>query len=174
MSLLLFTICGVGARALGMAQPVNPLLEGFSVGCEGMDQPCWYGIVPGKTGTAEALSKLQQMGFEANPDGFGYRFSATGCSMILLSDVGAVGVDYYTVQGVSLFGLYECSTLRIGDVAPVNVKGLNLSPYTGLYLIVEASEAIVSLSQTLSVTAIYGRRNRLSLQSRIDQIVIHE
>lgn len=28
---------------LGSTQPPNPMLEGFTVGCEGKPQPCWYG-----------------------------------------------------------------------------------------------------------------------------------
>jgi hypothetical protein len=45
--------------ALGSAQPPNPALEGFIIGCEGRPQPCWYGIMPGVTTEAEAETLMQ-------------------------------------------------------------------------------------------------------------------
>jgi hypothetical protein len=36
----------MAARALGGTQPTHPALRGFTEGCEGKPQPCWYGIVP--------------------------------------------------------------------------------------------------------------------------------
>jgi hypothetical protein len=35
--------------AIGGTQSIHPALRGFIEGCEGIPQPCWYGIVPGVT-----------------------------------------------------------------------------------------------------------------------------
>jgi hypothetical protein len=53
----------MAARVLGSTQPPNPALEGFTVGCEGISQPCWYGIVPGETTLGETRSILARHGF---------------------------------------------------------------------------------------------------------------
>jgi hypothetical protein len=63
---LIFFALSLTARAFATTQPPNPnpALRGFTEGCEGKIQPCWYGIVPGKT-TAEATSeRLSQLGYE--------------------------------------------------------------------------------------------------------------
>lgn len=60
---LTFAVFSLAARALGSTQPANPALEGFTVGCEGKPQPCWYGIVPGVTTVEEASSLLQTSGY---------------------------------------------------------------------------------------------------------------
>jgi hypothetical protein len=39
----------VSARTIGVFQPPNPALQAFTTGCEDIPQPCWLGIVPGKT-----------------------------------------------------------------------------------------------------------------------------
>lgn len=58
-----FAVFNVAARAFGTLQPPNPALAGFTEGCEGKPQPCWYGIVPGVTTEAEAISRLELRGF---------------------------------------------------------------------------------------------------------------
>src|SRR5690242_4609279 len=45
-------LCGtfaLAARTLGASQPPNPALAAFTIGCEDQPQPCWFGVVPGKT-----------------------------------------------------------------------------------------------------------------------------
>jgi hypothetical protein len=45
------------APVLGSSQQIDPALAGFTEGCEGKAQPCWYGIVPGVT-TGDDVSAL--------------------------------------------------------------------------------------------------------------------
>jgi hypothetical protein len=51
------------ARAWGETQPPHPALRGFVEGCEGVPQPCWFGIVPGKTSIGEAVVLLGEKPF---------------------------------------------------------------------------------------------------------------
>lgn len=60
---LTFTAFSLAARVLGSTQPPNPALEGFTVGCEGKPQPCWYGIMPGVTTVEEAKQMLIAKGY---------------------------------------------------------------------------------------------------------------
>jgi hypothetical protein len=61
--IVLFTSLGFMLSALGSTQPIHPALRGFAEGCEGIPQPCWYGIVPGMT-TLEAVSILENLGYQ--------------------------------------------------------------------------------------------------------------
>jgi hypothetical protein len=55
---ILFVVFSLAARALGTTQPPNPALHGFMEGCEGKTQPCWYGIVPGKSKREYCITQL--------------------------------------------------------------------------------------------------------------------
>jgi len=59
----IFIALNIAARALGSTQPPNPALRGFTEGCEGKPQPCWYGIVMG-TPTQEAREILLNRGYK--------------------------------------------------------------------------------------------------------------
>ncbi|MFN8372088.1 MAG: hypothetical protein U0694_04340 [Anaerolineae bacterium] len=61
--MLTFAVCSFVLTALGSTQPIHPALRGFVEGCEGMPQPCWYGIVPGVTRGTDAIANLTQRGF---------------------------------------------------------------------------------------------------------------
>ena len=52
--ILLLTFTTFAVRAVGKTQPANTALQGFTEGCAGTPQPCWYGIVPGVTTVAES------------------------------------------------------------------------------------------------------------------------
>jgi hypothetical protein len=60
--IFVFTLLNLLTRAFGYAQPPNPALRGFSEGCAGKPQPCWYGIVPGVTTGREAETRLLKQG----------------------------------------------------------------------------------------------------------------
>jgi hypothetical protein len=49
--------------AIGSTQPIHPALRGFIEGCEGIPQPCWYGIVPGYTSLVEGLTIVETLEF---------------------------------------------------------------------------------------------------------------
>jgi hypothetical protein len=64
----IFITLSLMARALGTTQPPNPVLRGFTEGCEGQTQPCWYGIVPGVTKREYVITQLaKNMGYDIDP-----------------------------------------------------------------------------------------------------------
>jgi hypothetical protein len=62
--MLPFLALSLAARALGYAHPPNTSLDGFTVGCQGKPQPCWYGIVPHQTSVLIAQSVLEELGYQ--------------------------------------------------------------------------------------------------------------
>src|SRR5215213_2356821 len=56
------------ARFYGSLQSPNPLFEGFRVGCEDKPQPCWRGILIGKTHVEDALSLLYKLDYTTYAD----------------------------------------------------------------------------------------------------------
>jgi hypothetical protein len=61
--LALFTLTFT-ARVLGRTQS-PPLLGGFGQGCADKPSPCWNGIVPGETDSAEQARLMRQSGYVA-------------------------------------------------------------------------------------------------------------
>jgi hypothetical protein len=57
---ILLTV-SLAAKAIGSLQPPNPALRGFVEGCEDKPQPCWYGIVPGQTVTAQVVTTINAL-----------------------------------------------------------------------------------------------------------------
>ena len=62
--LILLLTVSIAGKAIGSLQPPNPVLRGFTEGCEGKAQPCWYGIVPGITDINEAQDLFNRLGVE--------------------------------------------------------------------------------------------------------------
>lgn len=60
---MLFILGSFILMTFGSTQPINPTLRGFIEGCEGIPQPCWYGIVPGVTNETDATANLTARGF---------------------------------------------------------------------------------------------------------------
>src|SRR5215211_8272264 len=60
---LVLAVTGLSARALGSTQPLNPALRGFTEGCEGKPQLCWYGIIVGETLIEDVFHILEQKGY---------------------------------------------------------------------------------------------------------------
>jgi hypothetical protein len=104
----------IGAKAVGALQPPNPALRGFVEGCMDQPQPCWYGVVPGKTIPPDTLTHLghyrvESPGSTGGPVIFGK--SVTNCNVdITLKDNGEE-VDFYFIEG-------NCN-LRLGDLLPI-------------------------------------------------------
>ncbi|MEZ4670296.1 MAG: hypothetical protein R3E39_20510 [Anaerolineae bacterium] len=59
----IFLLFSLSARALGSTQTPYSALAGFLTGCEDLPQPCWYGIVPGKTSLETARQILTRNGY---------------------------------------------------------------------------------------------------------------
>ncbi|MCA0457294.1 MAG: hypothetical protein LCI00_25205 [Chloroflexi bacterium] len=51
------------SHVIGSTQPINPVLRGFTEGCEGQPQPCWYGVVPGVMNLTEGADVLRTSGY---------------------------------------------------------------------------------------------------------------
>ncbi len=66
LALILITgLMAVTAPAIGTAQPPNPALQAFTTGCEDVPQPCWFGVIPGKT-TEPEINQL--LAFAGEPE----------------------------------------------------------------------------------------------------------
>ncbi|HEX2905511.1 MAG TPA: hypothetical protein VHO69_01525 [Phototrophicaceae bacterium] len=115
--LLVFAALNVTARAVGTLQPPNPMLAGFTIGCEGQPGACWYGIVPGETTVREARAVLSYQNYrfmEATgwPGRAFMRYqSANGISNCEEGLFDAVNNDY-----IDNFNLSECAELTAGDL----------------------------------------------------------
>jgi hypothetical protein len=62
-ALLVFVACAAafGLAAATAQTPPDPLIaQVLREGCEGVAQPCWFGIVPGETGFQEAIDRLYE------------------------------------------------------------------------------------------------------------------
>lgn len=60
----LLTIFCVAAALSGTSRPPNPVLAGFAKDCDDKLQPCWYGIVPGKTNVGDVKTILLNLKFD--------------------------------------------------------------------------------------------------------------
>lgn len=113
---LTFTAFSLAARALGSAQPPNPALAGFTVGCEGKPQPCWHGIVPGVTTLFDTKLILENNGYDYGP----YSSSNTGVSGItarLRPNRTCKAWFIYDGNDVLMnFSIQYCSGLRFGEL----------------------------------------------------------
>lgn len=114
---LTFAMLNIITRTVGTTQPPNPALAGFSEGCEGKPQPCWYGIVPGVTTMEEAdqILKGTLHFMEVAHDARGsttYQPSghAGDCPFIVYSGSDRVSwIDWQAVQ--------NCLPIQLGDIA---------------------------------------------------------
>lgn len=116
----LLTLTSLTARALGSMQQPNPTLRGFTDGCEGKPQPCWYGIVPGASQFSEARKWVQSWNsqeyreiestatFDVNTRTIGSRYSAGSCYTFFHSTQPSTVVDYIEVS--------DCPDLKLGDL----------------------------------------------------------
>lgn len=107
--LAIFIALSIAARALGSTQPPNPALRGFTEGCEGKPQPCWYGIVEG-IATEEAERILTHLGYKL--DGLGISEGAfhtiiasseLDCSIRLVTSLRTNSVAQMRIHGGDCF-----------------------------------------------------------------------
>jgi hypothetical protein len=121
ITLSAFAIGGLMMMTLGSTQPVHPALDGFVEGCEGITQPCWYGIVPHVTTLDEAEILLEQANYAFDQSGalrdtydymdFRRPVQDGGCSSITL--IYGYDLRDVLVEGVVL---QLCQNVYIGDV----------------------------------------------------------
>jgi hypothetical protein len=112
--IIVFTAFSFAARALGATQPPNPALAGFSAGCEGEPQPCWYGIVLEVTHSLDATDKLSQLGYKVDLEsGTTRRMQAKPMNHLPCGSLYA-DVDLRTNVLVD-FGFDLCEKIALGD-----------------------------------------------------------
>jgi hypothetical protein len=104
----LFALLILSANVLGSTQPIHPALRGFFEGCEGIPQPCWYGIVPGVMTYEEAGSVLVTRGFR-RADAF--RWVANDINAIACEVRVSIGMDNLLDEVTLSF----CGQVFIGD-----------------------------------------------------------
>lgn len=144
MIVILTIACfGLGwlARAAGSLQPPNPALAGFTVGCEGKPQPCWYGIVPGMTSWEEANRLLLN---------FGYSFSGfTGSNIAKYTGEDEMSVcdselEYSSAPTIASIQL-QCADVSFGDLAAAlgSPKGIESYPGNAVRLIFKENISVL-------------------------------
>jgi hypothetical protein len=109
--IVLSTVGLSAAFAVGQFRPTNPVLDGMYQGCEGQEQPCWYGIHPGNTTVTDALSKIRETGFYSLKQRgqvfvIVYRSADMRCGVELRSKVNVV--DSVTI--------INCFDRQVGDL----------------------------------------------------------
>jgi hypothetical protein len=118
LTALTFTLA-LSARAWGEAQPPHPALRGFVEGCEGMPQPCWYGIVPGGTPFHTVADTLTRLGYAANPNSGSIRtFTSVSPSQVpgsISLTVSCSNLDCTHVPIQYLY-LFQWNHLQLGEV----------------------------------------------------------
>jgi hypothetical protein len=110
-ALLTFT---VAARALGNAQQPNPVLRGFTEGCEAKPQPCWHGIVPRFTSVVETrqiLTDANYIEFTSPLRTFQFAYEGPGNIEVYFDSTYGSTVDR--------LDLIFRNTLPIGDVLSI-------------------------------------------------------
>ncbi|MEO8612110.1 MAG: hypothetical protein ABI690_29705 [Chloroflexota bacterium] len=65
--LVTLLLLAFAARAFGTIQFPNPILRGFTDGCEAKPQPCWHGIVPKSTSVVETRQILKDAHYTEFP-----------------------------------------------------------------------------------------------------------
>ncbi len=115
--LLLFVLLAVTMSVLGSTQPIHPALRGFVEGCEGIPQPCWYGIVPGVTSRTSALETLRQVGYHVQD----YTGSISdGSDGVLIGEAPSLVPSMVTYNNFVVYAINLSLNqweVRIGDVS---------------------------------------------------------
>lgn len=127
---VVFALLNTAARALGSSHPPSPILNGFIDGCAAHPQPCWYGILPGKTTIAEASAIIEGLGYsleQTMPSGGRGFYAADGTpERIFMYSYDAVNVNALLLN-------YARAKLQVGDA--LNFFGIPRSvffdPITG-------------------------------------------
>ena len=123
-----FTLVNVVVRAFGSTQPPDPALDGFTVDCEGMPKPCWYGIAPGITTIGDADRLLTNRGYSASADGLGtlvYWQPRDLCSRVWIGQNDG---------RITHIGLPVCTDVRLGSLAILFDSAFHLVTQSGVTL----------------------------------------
>jgi hypothetical protein len=159
------------ARALGDTQSASTILDGFTVGCQGKPQPCWYGIVPHQTSVLIAQAVLEELGYQV-------KVIHTGILSQLQAELPAnreckVYSTLYN-DSVTSLEILTCDVLYLGDFIeqfglPEIARVCNFYANVQVRLIFSAARA--SLNQRASTlahkTSPYDRVSHISLDESL-------
>jgi hypothetical protein len=154
--ILMFAALNMAAPAFGNMQPTNPGLVGFSVDCEGKQQPCWYGIVPGETTADEQRDLMRTNHYAPVQEGrlvASYRsagHSPQNCQRVTFLRTQD-GVGEVIVHEIILS---ECPTMKSGHVMGMFLRPSLLSSVTPILFY-----------ENGSVSAIFTASSRWNLSS---------
>ncbi len=115
MTLLLiaFALLILFSRALSPAQAANPILEGFRLDCEGVPQPCWYGLQPGVTTLGQSYEIVRRLRpVIGQIDVFDH-----DQEIMFLNTSGACSVQVLgTGLLIDVVSIANCPSIRLGDL----------------------------------------------------------
>jgi hypothetical protein len=116
----IITLSGLNliARAVGIAKPPNPALNGFFDQCSDQPRPCWHGILPGITTKETARAMLAEMGYTGHDSASGFLmdYHTTEENVPQCIFIGySAGGDEGKIASLEL----GCSTLTVGEVSGV-------------------------------------------------------
>ncbi|MEO8612112.1 MAG: hypothetical protein ABI690_29715 [Chloroflexota bacterium] len=117
--MLTTALLAVCARIIGAVQPPKPALRAFDIGCEDLPQPCWFGVIPGKT-TEPEINQL--LAFAGEPELARTILAHDDYTLIftLPAPWPYCRASFYFVDNVMMRGeISPCreSDMRVGDVA---------------------------------------------------------
>jgi len=104
------------AFLIGTTRPPSPALIGFTAGCAGQPQACWYGIVPGITRLEDAWRLLSTYDLLVTR-----RDSVDRVTLEVTSDIGCAALLGGSVQltrnlRLDSIPIDSCNDLRLGDL----------------------------------------------------------
>jgi hypothetical protein len=111
--LLICVVLSLAARMLGSMQPPNPALNGLTEACVGIQQPCWFGVIPGVTTVAETHRTLLDLGYSPSQrSSFGIITYGRQAEVIPCR----IQVRYVDSTGpIIALHFQECDGLQLGD-----------------------------------------------------------
>jgi hypothetical protein len=140
---------------LSSLQPLHPALRGFVEGCEGISQPCWYGIVLGQTTYMEANTILNNLGFKASlplTHTNTYQIAIEGCPFEARLSIEKITVDILGIT--SCGGMTAEDALAILDMYPESIAGNCI----GEIMLVQSPRSIIM--------------NEIALDSEVDRVTL--
>lgn len=119
MSIVLTSVVLIGLmHTVGNVQPMHPALRGFVDGCEGVPQPCWYGIVPTQLEANGGVLIDERFGAYNRGD---TQFSArvVRFDFTALDDHLCDMTVYDAASAQDTIILSDCDNVQLGDVMSV-------------------------------------------------------
>jgi hypothetical protein len=115
--LALFTLLSAVLLALGSTQPLHPALRGFIEGCEGIPQPCWYGIIAGQSTKDDVAVMLNEAGYVFVADESQGIISYLQYRPANVGDGCSVSLVYGTASPIiSNLRLFQCGSIFLADI----------------------------------------------------------